>query len=73
MCEKNLDRICSEKLKKSLLKTDCQNQRVKKLPCSLWLTGHVHEEECDESFLVFCLVTKNCARFLIENGKKESD
>ena len=28
--------------------------------------GHVHEEECDESFSVFCLVTKNCAHFLIE-------
>ena len=42
------------------------NQRVKKLPCSLWLKGRVHEEECDESFSVFRLITKNCARFLIE-------
>ena len=30
------------------------------------LTGHVHEEEYDESFSAFCLVTKNCARFLVE-------
>ena len=49
------------------------NQRVKNLPCSLWLTGRVHEEECDESFSVFRLMTKNCARFFNwkENGKKE--
>ena len=32
----------------------------------MWLTGRVHEEECNESFSVFCLVTKNSARFLIE-------
>jgi len=36
------------------------------LPCSVGLTGRVHEEECDESFSVFCLVTKNCVRFLID-------
>ena len=47
--------------------------QVKRLPCSLWLMGRVHEEECDENFLVFCLVTKMCARFFNgkENGKKE--
>ena len=37
-----------------------------KLPCSLWLTGRVHEEECDKSFSVSCLEAKNGASFLIE-------
>ena len=32
----------------------------------MWLTGRVHEEECDESFSVFCFITKNCVRFLVE-------
>ena len=43
------------------------------LPCSFGLTGRIHEEECDESFLVFCLMTKNCTFFFNgkENGKKE--
>ena len=40
--------------------------KSKDLPCSLRLTGRVHEEECDENFSAFYLVTKNCARFLIE-------
>ena len=40
--------------------------KSKNLPCSFGLTGRVHEEECDESFSAFCLVTKNCARFLVE-------
>ena len=46
------------------------NQRVKNLPCSLWLTGRVHEEECDRSFLVNRLKTKNCVRFLMEKRMK---
>ena len=36
--------------------------------------GRVHEEECDESFSVIRLKTKNCVRFFFswkENGKKE--
>ena len=35
--------------------------------------GRVHEEECDRSFSVIRLKTKNCVRFLMkkENGKKE--
>ena len=40
----------------------------------MWLKGRVHEEECDESFSVFRLITKNCVRFFFngkENGKKE--
>ena len=39
------------------------------------LTGRVHEEECDESFPVFRLMTKNCARFLVEkkNGEKGNE
>ena len=54
---------------------DCQIKELRILPCSFGLTGRVHEEECDESFSVFCLVTKNCAHFLIEkrNGKKGDD
>jgi len=45
---------------------DCKIKELRDLPCSLWLTGRVHEEECDESFSMFHLITKNCARFLIE-------
>ena len=41
-------------------------KELRDLPCSFGLTGRVHEEECDERFSVFRLVTKNCARFLIE-------
>ena len=39
----------------------------------MWLTGRVHEEECDGRFSVIRLKTKNCVRFLMEkeNGKKE--
>ena len=43
------------------------------LPCSLWLNGRVHEEECDESFSVFRLVTKNSARFLIEKRMERKE
>ena len=39
-------------------------KEFKRLPCSLWLTGRVHEEECDESFSVNRLKTRNCVRFL---------
>ena len=46
--------------------SDCKINELRDLPCSLWLTGRVYEEKCDESFSVFCLVTKNGARFLIE-------
>ena len=36
------------------------------------LTGRVHEEECDGSFSVNRLKTRNCVRFYEkENGKKE--
>ena len=39
----------------------------------MWLTGRVHEEECDGSFSVNRLKTKNCVCFFYgkENGKKE--
>ena len=48
------------------------NQWVKNIPCSLWLTGRVHEEECDGSFSVNRFKTRNCVRFYEkENGKKE--
>ena len=55
---------------------DCLKERTikefKNLPCSLWLTGRVHEEECDGSFSVNRLKTKNCVCFFgKENGKKE--
>ena len=43
-------------------------KELRDLPYSFRLTGRIHEEECDESFSVFCLVTKNCAHFLI--GKR---
>ena len=48
-------------------------KEFKNLPCSLWLTGRVYEEECDGSFSVNRLKTKNCVRFFYgkENGKKE--
>ena len=45
---------------------DCKIKELRDLPCSFGLTGRVYEEECDESFSVFCLVTKNCVHFLIE-------
>ena len=59
---------------------DCKNERTIKelrdLSCSLWLTGRVHEEERDERFSVFHLITKNYARyFLVEkkNGEKGNE
>ena len=44
-------------------RVDCKIKVLRILPCSFGLTGRVHEEECDESFSVVCLVTKNCAHF----------
>ena len=39
-----------------LITIDCLNERTikefKNLPCNLWLTGCIHEEECDGSFSV---------------------
>ena len=31
---------------------------VGELPCSLGLTGRVHEEECDKSVLMYCFKSK---------------
>ena len=41
-------------------------KEFKNLPCSLWLTGRVHEEECDGRFSVNRLKAKNCVCFLME-------
>ena len=50
---------------------DCKKMQWE-LPCSLGLTGRVHEEECDESVSMFCLKTRIGGVIFLVEKKMES-